>query len=203
MAICRFVLRMACTALVHTSSAWGSAVPEPIAEPLGTASSDTCGAVVSCVDVCTQLPFHYRAVRLASPGGLDAAWAPDSAQQCYGLSGGLRARVIPDDNGGLIAAWVDSRLGDADIYAQRLVGGEVAAGWPPDGLPVCTAPGSQYQLDALDDGEGGMFLAWLDHRSGRDADIYVDRVTDLGVARQHSFAVRRHPVLRTALPTRT
>jgi hypothetical protein len=70
-----------------------------------------------------------------------------------------------------------------DIYLQRLTGsGQVAPGWPPDGLPVCTAAGTQGipEHGIVPDGFGGVLLVWGDRRhSGVDdfsADVYGQRI---------------------------
>lgn len=54
------------------------------------------------------------------------------------------------------------------------------AGWPADGLPVCTAPGEQGALAMAPDGAGGAFTAWVDPRSGYNADAVLQRVDALG-----------------------
>lgn len=53
----------------------------------------------------------------------------------------------------------------------------VAAQWFPNGVPICTAAGSQGSrgnLVIIADGSGGAIVAWEDHRSGDD--IYAQRV---------------------------
>ncbi|MGD1048411.1 MAG: CARDB domain-containing protein [Candidatus Krumholzibacteriaceae bacterium] len=51
----------------------------------------------------------------------------------------------------------------------------VWAGWLPDGLPVCIAPGNQGSLVSAPDGLGGMLCVWQDSRSSQ-LKIYAQRV---------------------------
>jgi len=90
-------------------------------------------------------------------------------------------RMVHDDAGGAIVAWVDGRGGDAgDIYAQHILpDGTIDPAWPSDGLPVCAVSGSQTQVTAYSDDGGGMIIAWQDARSG-DADIWISRITSSG-----------------------
>lgn len=88
--------------------------------------------------------------------------------------------LVPDGAGGCLLTWMDRRTQVAtgtDIYAQRLTAlGAVAAGWPVNGLPVCTAAGNQDAAAAVPDGAGGAFVTWEDSRP----DIYLQHVTGAG-----------------------
>ncbi len=54
------------------------------------------------------------------------------------------------------------------------------AGWGLTGIPATRAPRAQYRPVAVSDGAGGMLLAWLDHRSGYNVDVYAQRVLPVG-----------------------
>jgi hypothetical protein len=86
--------------------------------------------------------------------------------------------LVYDDEGGAIIAWWDKRRGPAemDIYAQRINGdGEVQ--WQPGGVPICTAPKFQQELNITADGEGGAIIAWHDYRSKAGTPyVYTQRV---------------------------
>ena len=78
-------------------------------------------------------------------------------------------RVEPDT---WVAVWSDNRTGYYNVYAQKVSGPGVVA-WPENGLPVCTVPenhawqdqsfewSNKQQLQAIPDGEGGVWIAWL------------------------------------------
>ena len=99
-------------------------------------------------------------------------------------------QLTSDGAGGAIIAWSDTRsdkdpdiygLINADIYAQRVdANGRML--WKNDGVPVCTAVGSQPYTQLVSDGAGGAIIAWYDERSGRKFrwDIYAQRVDASG-----------------------
>ncbi len=88
--------------------------------------------------------------------------------------------VIDDGNGGAIVAWTDRRSGGEDIYAQR-VDVNCATQWTANGVAICTASGAQGNPRMVTDGAGGAILAWQDNRNAPDADVYAQRVNNLGV----------------------
>ena len=139
------------------------------------------GRAVECVDIRTGSLFEYRAQHLLSSGAIDESWVPDTSNCCLGSPEGIREHVIPDGQGGSYAAWVHSQRDEPDIFLQRFNDcGEVAPGWPPGGRAVCTAPESQYNLDACSDGQGGVLLAWQDFRDGHSSTVYLQRITGDG-----------------------
>jgi hypothetical protein len=75
--------------------------------------------------------------------------------------------MSPDGVGGVIVTWQDFGTGStaSDVFAQRIgPDGQRPAGWPPDGLPVCAAPGPQGNSCIVPDGLGGALITWLDYR---------------------------------------
>jgi len=123
----------------------------------------------SCYVLCAQ--------RIDSYG--NRLW-PANGIPINGLETGdqLFHRVIADGEGGAIIVWINDYMGLADIYAQRLdKDGNLL--WGPNGVPVCTATGSQYGPELVSDGTGGAIVTWSDNR-GTDGDIYVQRVASDG-----------------------
>ncbi|MBK7368198.1 MAG: hypothetical protein IPJ04_09900 [Candidatus Eisenbacteria bacterium] len=88
--------------------------------------------------------------------------------------------VTSDGQGGVIAAWSDTRTGFNDIYARRL-DSQGTARWTADGSLVCAAPGSQTEPVVLADAYGGCFVTWRDARAGM-ADLYGQRMNAAGTA---------------------
>ena len=135
------------------------------------------GQPVPCMDARTGAPFEFEAQHLLSSGLVDLSWSPDSSQLCLGSADGIHNLLVPDGSGGAYVAWVDSRLGAPDIYLTRLtISGTTATVWPEGGFPVCSAPLSQYNLDACSDGAGGVLLAWQDFRSGHASQVCAARI---------------------------
>jgi len=60
--------------------------------------------------------------------------------------------------------WDDRRdvfVTGIDVYAQHVLGdGQIAPGWPVDGLPISTDPGLEELGQLLADGQGGVFIVW-------------------------------------------
>ena len=97
---------------------------------------------------------------------------------------GPASRVsVPDGAGGLYVAWADVRDGSGDIFLLRVTNsGAVAPGWPAGGLPVCNAPGDQFEATLLPDGSNGVLVLWIDYRNNwQTPDGYAQRVGPTGV----------------------
>jgi predicted lipoprotein with Yx(FWY)xxD motif len=97
-------------------------------------------------------------VSVSRPGGM---------QQSVGL--------VSDDALGAIVGWVEFPGGSGDVYAQHVdLSGTPL--WTPFGVAICTAIGTQDQMQMAEDGSGGAILVWRDKRSG-ESDIYAQRVS--------------------------
>jgi hypothetical protein len=108
-----------------------------------------------------------------------AYWIPAGTPVCTAVDEQTYQKMISDDAGGTIIAWRDSRNGSRDIYAQRVdVSGDVL--WTVDGVALCLAAGSQYDLRLVSDGSGGAIVVWRDNRNGFDPEIYAQRVNASG-----------------------
>jgi hypothetical protein len=107
-------------------------------------------------------------------------WTLDGVPICTATGNQDDAAIIADGSGGTIIAWTDSRNGDSDIYAQRVnASGEVQ--WAVDGVPVCTAPGSQWASAITSDDSGGAIVIWQDTRNpANSSDIYAQRIDSSG-----------------------
>jgi len=81
---------------------------------------------------------------------------------------------------GAIVAWVDTRNGNNDVFAQQ-VDGNGTVQWLTNGIPVCAVSGNQNYPVIVSDGAGGAILAWWDMRSG-DFNIYAQRIDLTGNA---------------------
>lgn len=119
--------------------------------------------------------------RLAVDGSIASGWLASGLPLCEAPGDQYDPVLLPDGEGGIFAAWWDRRdslTTDLDIYVQRLrADGSRPAGWPADGLAVCTAPGYQALPAICSDGAGGVFVAWHDARAGSNhVAISVQRV---------------------------
>jgi hypothetical protein len=138
-------------------------------------------------------PGDIYAIRFTRSGTVAGGWPAEGISVCrapgtIGVFG-----LALDGSGGVYVAWPDLRTTPPNdpyntdyfnIYAQRVTGaGAIAAGWPTDGFPVCTAAHSQQEMDIAVDGAGGLLLSWSDYRDAfgeQRSDLYVQRLAPEG-----------------------
>jgi hypothetical protein len=90
--------------------------------------------------------------------------------------------AAPDGQGGAYVVWLDTRAGNADLYAQHVTAnGTLVGGWAADGIAVCTDPSAAGAPHIAADGLGNAYVAWNDPRSGF-FDIYLLKLAPGGVA---------------------
>ena len=116
--------------------------------------------------------------RIAPDGSL--MWTQDGVAVCAAANSQEMPQVASDASGGAIIVWQDNRSGNYnyDIYAQR-VDANGTAMWTANGVPICTASGSQGSPQIIPDGAGGAIITWEDSRSD-NSDIYAQRVDGSG-----------------------
>jgi hypothetical protein len=101
-------------------------------------------------------------------------WDADGIPICTAINSKSNVRIVPDGAGGAIIAWADYRRNEWDIYAQRITSdGDTL--WAADGMPVDTSMNDQYELQAVSDGAGGAYLAWIDGRWGTNL-LFAQRI---------------------------
>lgn len=140
------------------------------------------GAIVAWEDYRDGEAADIYAQRVLSDGNTAPGWPLSGLAVCSGPQAQWAPQLASDGRGGAIIAWEDYRsaLPDTRIYARRVLSdSSLAPGWPPDGLPVCPAPGGQYAPRLVEDGAGGAIVAWQDARYG-NYDILAQRVLAAG-----------------------
>lgn len=123
---------------------------------------------VQHIDQNSKTIFHKDAIRLGAEH--NGSQAP-----IEGLD------IMAARDGYFFVVWEDFRNGkdNSDIYLQK-VDGKGKPLWRTGGIPVCLARGSQSLPILVEDGVGGVIVAWADKRNGRDEDIYSQRVNGWG-----------------------
>lgn len=109
-----------------------------------------------------------------------SAWPASGVAVCD--APGEQSELVGTDDfaHGAYFAWIDERSGQKDVYATRLgPDGQRVAGWPANGVPVCTAAGARHSLSCMTDGPWGVWLLWLDDRNGSTA-LYMQKLTPDG-----------------------
>ncbi|MGH7731903.1 MAG: FlgD immunoglobulin-like domain containing protein [Candidatus Eiseniibacteriota bacterium] len=140
-------------------------------------ADDAGGAVVAWYDYRGGEVADIYAQRMLATGAVDPLWPPDGRALCAADAEQSVPRIVSDGAGGAVVAWMDFRDSvSTDIFAQRvLASGALHAGWPADGIALCTAGGEQYSPSPAADGSGGVIVPWTDFRPGAYADIYAQR----------------------------
>jgi hypothetical protein len=119
-----------------------------------------------------------------------ATWPPLGRALCTAPGNQEHAKATSDGANGAIVTWQDFRSARVNIYAQGvLASGELAPGWPDNGLALltdstalATAFAGQASPVLVPDGQGGALVAWQDGRSvDSGLDIYAQHVLASGV----------------------
>lgn len=107
-------------------------------------------------------------------------WEKRGVALCTALGHESFPVLIGNGAEGAIIAWVDTRNGNNDIFAQQ-VDGNGTVQWLENGIPVCTASGNQNYPVITSNGAGGAILAWWDMRIG-EFNIYTQHIDLTGNA---------------------
>ena len=108
----------------------------------------------------------------------DMLWKPDGIPICDLPSSQSWPLIVDDMNGGAILVWGDTRHGNQDSYTQR-IDADGNKLWDSEGVPVCTHPTLQDDVNAIADEKGGVIVVWEDWRNGNQ-DIYAQRIDATG-----------------------
>ena len=131
--------------------------------------------------VSPLLDFLLMAVVLvAIPSGSWAAWVPGGVQLCGPGCVGSAPIVVADGEGGAYVGWNGHRPleSTSKLYVHRLTrDGELAPGWPVNGIRVGRESSGLQGYSLALDGAGGVYAAWSDFPAG---DIYLQRLTGGG-----------------------
>jgi hypothetical protein len=131
------------------------------------------GAIVTWHDFRNGTTDIY-AQRVGASG--TPQWTAHGVALCNAVNSQSSPEIVGDGAGGAMIAWSDNRNGGFDIYAQRVSDSGVPF-WAADGVPLCTASGSQQSPAIVSDGTSGAIVAWQDSRTG-SSDVYAQRVED-------------------------
>lgn len=118
--------------------------------------------------------------RVLTSGALDPTWPAGGRLVCSATGDQFTPALASDDSGGALVAWQDFRSGTADVYTSRVLSnGSPDAGWPADGLGLCTAAGEQSFIQLVETAPGEAIAVWRDMR-GAHRDIYAARLLVMG-----------------------
>jgi hypothetical protein len=103
-----------------------------------------------------------------------AGWNSTGAPLCTASGTRANVSVAPSDSGSVYAAWGDYRAGVWQTYLQNLdANGDVAAGWPQDGLLV-SGQFNDLGVPIVVHGDSGrVIVVWSDQRYGSSSDVFA------------------------------
>lgn len=114
--------------------------------------------------------------RINSAGA--AQWTASGVAVCNAGDKQENPQIVSDGSGGAVIVWQDNRLGNYDIYCQRMDSAGNAQ-WVANGLVICNAVNNQYLPQAARDAGGGFVFAWEDKKENND-DIYCQKTDSSG-----------------------
>jgi hypothetical protein len=155
-------------------------VTDPAIQSLSSIAPDGFGgAIVAWEDSRNGAGYDVYAQRILADGSIAPSWQVNGMPVTRAPGQQVNPVVLGDGTGGAFFSWTDHT--SSDIYLQRLTAsGEVAPGWPADGLPISVLPAGQGGTVLAPDGAGGVLMAWGDSRDGPIA-VYAQRVSPSGV----------------------
>ena len=177
------IILSALIAIAFAQAEWSSSATQNL--PLCTAENEQRfpvlivdgegGAIVAWSDA-RHANRDIFAQRISATG--DMHWNANGIPICDLRSSQSWPLIVSDTAGGAILVWGDTRHGNQDSYAQR-IDANGNKRWNPEGIPVCTHPTLQDDLNAIADGKGGVIAVWEDWRNGNQ-DIYAQRIDSTG-----------------------
>ena len=131
------------------------------------------GAFIAWDDYRSGQSRSYAQHVLAS-GAIAAGWAADGNPVTGAAGDNYETHLAADGTGGALVGWTAA---DLTVAVQRLAAnGAPAAGWPADGVTLCTEF-QQFTPSVAPDGSGGLMAVRFDSRSGSFSEIYASHVT--------------------------
>ena len=87
--------------------------------------------------------------------------------------------VSPGNSGEAIFIWSDTRFGMRNIFAHKVnQAGDLL--WGETGTIVTNLPGRQEDPVSISDGNGGVFIGWIDYRFDAEGDVFIQHLDSNG-----------------------
>ena len=87
--------------------------------------------------------------------------------------------VCSGGDGSAIFVWSDTRFGMRNVFAHK-VDQDGNFLWGETGAVITDLPGRQEDPVAIEDGDGGAFISWVDYRYDEEGDIFIQHVDNEG-----------------------
>lgn len=135
-------------------------------DPVIIRTTDNC-VIVAWVDYSADEAGDVYAQKISSDGNL--LWATGGINLCNAEHEQKSLNIVPDQNGGALVIWLDSRSGNqSHIYGQHL-SSDGSLLWASNGILLSDQIGDQTSHTFWEDGQGGAIL------------VYVNKVTDKNI----------------------
>lgn len=160
---------------------------QPQSQTQVTVCSDgAAGIIVAWADLRSG-GFDIYAQRVAADG--TQLWGTDGLPVCTAALDQSAPALAPDGAGGAFVVWQDLRNGiDSDVYAQHLNAAGVAQ-WAANGARVTGAIYDQVSPAAAADTSHGVYVAWVDWRSGTGISAFAQHLNAAGATTYASDAM--------------
>ncbi len=108
-------------------------------------------------------------------------WTPNGVAVCALANNQSAVDILSNSNvSGIILTWKDSRVGNTDIYAQRLdINGNPQ--WATNGIAVQNNLYLQLNPNIAGDGAGGAVICWQDSTASSEYDVMAQRINSSGI----------------------
>lgn len=145
----------------------------------GLGSGGEGDAIVAWYEADSLGQHAFRVHRRNAAGDPPAGWSAAGVRTGAPLAIASTPLVRPDGAGGAFLVWVEGFL-PASAWVLRLAAdGSVAPGWPARGIGVSDVAG-QDQVVAVEDGAGGVLVAWRRATTGLRNDILLQHLAANG-----------------------
>lgn len=132
------------------------------------------GAIITWTDY-REDPAYWVYTQRTNTAGI-TQWTNNGIRLCDQNSN--PHTIVCDGNGGAVIVWTDSRVGNQNIFAQR-VSPDGTINWQTNGVAITLANNYQGNVTAIPGEDGETIICWDDKRNGND-DIYAGCVCPEG-----------------------
>jgi len=108
-----------------------------------------------------------------------AVWQQDGIPVRQGVNIEWSRAAASVEDGGVVYTWSDTRLGDRDVWAQKIdsEGNEL---WGENGTLINDQINRQEDIVVIDVGNNEVVVAWVDFRNEDAGDIYAQKLDSAG-----------------------
>lgn len=137
--------------------------------------------------------FHL----LVSPKG-DIKWGKGGRQAVSNQGTNTSPVAVEGGDSTIVISWINDLNGDENIFVQKF-DRKGNTEWGVNGMTIGCIKGRQFAQIIDSDKSGGIYLAWLDRRSGK-AEIYAQKISPAGKEEWDEEGV---PVSKTQSPEKS